>query len=44
MTTKLLVRTSMYQRMYASKAATSSSMVVHSQSREKYISIFRRPK
>ena len=38
------MRTSLYQRMYASSAATKSSMLVESQSRAKNISVFSRPK
>ncbi len=41
---ELLIRASLYQRMYASKAATKYSMIVESPSREKNISVFRRPK
>lgn len=38
------MRVSLYQRTNASKAATNSSMVVDSRSREKNISVFRQPK
>ncbi len=41
---ELLIRTSLYQRMYVSNAATKFSMVVESQSRSKNISVFSRPK
>jgi len=40
---ELLIRASFYQQMYASNAATNSSIVVESQSRAKNISFFSRP-
>ena len=36
-----MIRASLYQRMYASKAATNSSVVVDSQSREKHFVVVR---
>ena len=38
---EILIRASLYQRMYASKAATNSSVVVDSQSREKHFVVVR---
>lgn len=40
---ELLIRTSLYQRMYASNAAMNSSMLVESQLRAKNISVLSRP-